>query len=882
MTRSRKNELDHVEQGLDAFEQQIEIALERFADAPWLGTHSPLAAPYFLGSKLAELPASETVVERGRSLQAALQSSAAQLAPELRELLQVAFFRRNPYLTSEGMAQALHISRRTFYRTRHSAIQALAYAFNQSVVPPLRLEKPIHKPMTGRGQILAHSLLALRTGRSVYLHGPSGSGKTTLAAMITQEWNLRPPLSAMQGEANFVFWYTVRANFNDQFASFAFALGYFLRSCGVAHTWRQLVADKGIVNAERTLGLLRYDLAALPKHAILLCIDEIDALQSERQEHAQMLYLIEESSRLTSVLLIGQRQVLESAETFTLNGFTSDELTQFLHQSGLDPLSSEQHHELLERTRGNPALLTLLTGLLRSGDPLDDLLQQLNAGPSMEALFNRIWRRLQWDERLMLMRLAVFRSAAPVDAWTGATTTLMLLLQRELVQIDNQGGVLVLPHLHKLVYDYIPAEDRSLLHREAAEIREKRGEYLAAIYHAIQSKTPAWAVWLWFTHREQAIERGQGTAALSLLNAIDATELPDERDRSALRIGRAELLKLAGKAEAAESELDQVAMPRQGALHAYVRELQGDIAQMGDRIEHGLQRYREGLQALVDPSPMREVTLHTKIAFPLAFRQGDFTAARREALWALAKAASSYGNIEEWFGNLTIARHHYQQALDIVEQLEDQPQMRSRIYSYIGSLTLKQGYYTAAIDWMKKAIACDQLRGDSVSPLYDQINLVYAYTLAQQFTTAYQHGKESLARAEQFKHSYLIAGLAVGVGEACYYLGNYAEAEHYVIQSLGQEELFFRPWALTVLGSIYGKTESYAKAIMTLQSAITTAAEIADKYGEAYAWRKLGDLHREQQHQQAAQNAYSAALQHYTQLGLSRECTELEQVMGKR
>jgi hypothetical protein len=36
----------------DPFARSVEIALEHFADPAWLGEHSPLAAPYFLGDAL--------------------------------------------------------------------------------------------------------------------------------------------------------------------------------------------------------------------------------------------------------------------------------------------------------------------------------------------------------------------------------------------------------------------------------------------------------------------------------------------------------------------------------------------------------------------------------------------------------------------------------------------------------------------------------------------------------------------------------------------------------------------------------------------------------------------------------------------------------------
>ena len=60
------------------FLEQLRLALNNFSDAAWLGNHSPLAAPYFLGSIAVQANA-KTAVARGQLLQQTLRHAAETL-----------------------------------------------------------------------------------------------------------------------------------------------------------------------------------------------------------------------------------------------------------------------------------------------------------------------------------------------------------------------------------------------------------------------------------------------------------------------------------------------------------------------------------------------------------------------------------------------------------------------------------------------------------------------------------------------------------------------------------------------------------------------------------------------------------------------------------
>ncbi|MEZ4733362.1 MAG: hypothetical protein R3E79_40215 [Caldilineaceae bacterium] len=126
-------------------------------------------------------------------------------------------------------------------------------------------------------------------------------------------------------------------------------------------------------------------------------------------------------------------------------------------------------------THGNPALLTLAIAMRQQGDEWDDLLYDLSRAPGLAALLPASGVTFRKRSADLLWHLAVFREPAPQDAWQAEQTRLAQLQQRELLLLDDQGGVRLPPHIHHLVYERIPAERRPRLHLQAAQIREARG-----------------------------------------------------------------------------------------------------------------------------------------------------------------------------------------------------------------------------------------------------------------------------------------------------------------------------------------------------------------------------------------------------------------------
>lgn len=883
MAGKGKSGADVEKQAPNSFAGQVKQALEHFADAEWLGANSSLTAPYILGQRLDHLPTGETTQERGSALQEAIRAAVRQISdPLLQQVLLHGFLERKPRRNLESVAVDLALAPRTFFRHVTKALEELADILSRTLLPTLRLETPLVKALIGREQLLQNGQEALRAQQSVSLIGPSGVGKTTLAAAIAQQW------AGTDARPSPIFLFTLRTGLNDQFASFVFALSYFLRLHGAANTWRQLVADKGVVQPERVLGLLRHDIAQPHATPLLLCVDEIDTLRVELPDHAQIIHLLEELRTQAPLLLIGEQMVIKTDQAYHLAGFTLAETQALLHQKGIPAVAPPTLQQLFTVTHGNPALLTLAIALRQQGDEWGDLLYDLGRAPSLAALFTRIWRRLQEAERNLLWKLAVFREPAPQDAWPAEQPRLAQLQQRELVVLDDQGGVRLPYHLHNLVYERIPTERRPNLHLQAAQMREARGEYVAAMHHYFQGGQPALAVWLWYSRRNVEIARGQGAKALVVLEQITAADLPDGRDRAVLQEARAELRQLAGNVDAAQVELQRIALGDANSsplLRAQIWQRQGELYESQGQIEQALAGYRAALDSLLGTRQQREVTLHTKLSFLQMYRLHNAEQANREALLARIKAEAFHGQVAEMRGNYGLARTMYESALALAEAADFGPAgvdlaTLSRVYTYLSVLMLKQGEVNRAIDLIEKAMDCDRRRGDVISPLYDLMNLASAYRQAGRTTEAYQAALNGLHLAERLKHSYLIAGLAATVGEACCDLGCFGEAEQYAMQALQQEEEYFRSSALVILGLVRQASGQAATAVKLFHEAIVSAQNLDDKYSEAYGWRILGQVYQADQQFVPMKEAYRTAALLYAQLGLPQEVAVIETRMA--
>ncbi|MCB0060945.1 MAG: hypothetical protein KDE19_02475 [Caldilineaceae bacterium] len=94
------------------------------------------------------------------------------------------------------------------------------------------------------------------------------------------------------------------------------------------------------------------------------------------------------------------------------------------------------------------------------------------------------------------------------------------LHERHLLQLDQQGGVALLPAYREIIVATLPVDKAHQLHERAATIYAQRGRYTAAIYHLSYTVEPERAIGLWRTVQQREINRGQAYPALRIFQRL--------------------------------------------------------------------------------------------------------------------------------------------------------------------------------------------------------------------------------------------------------------------------------------------------------------------------------------------------------------------------
>lgn len=846
-----------------AFIDQLAQALDHFGDAAWLGDHSPLAAPYFLGEALLHQPSTpeSDTLQRGQTLQRLLQDTAATLPPQAcyapQRLLTVAFFRPEPLPES-----LLFLSRTTYYRYRREAVELLAAALIRRLTPALRLETPIApSALFGRDDLLEHCRHALADGQSVSLIGPGGIGKTTLGAALAH--TIAPRAT---------FWCTLRPGLNDQLSHVLFALGFFLQQRGAAGLWLQLTADAGHINLAVALGLLRHALAGPPpsmgegRVGVVLCFDELDLLRpSEVEAHAQLMTFLESLRGLAPLLVIGQQPLIETDLVCTLPGLPLSASVQLLRQAGI-ALPAADLERLQAFTHGNPRLLELFIALHRTGEPLTEVLAHIPALPSLEFLLNRIWQRLAEAERALLAALAVFRRPAPQDPWPDQAA-LTRLIDRRLAQADAQGGVEVLPAFKALLEELIAPETRETLHGQTAEIWAARGAYTEAAYHYLKARRPSLAVRLWYDHRWEEINQGQAGAALRLFADL-SRDLVRGADREKLSLLRSELWNLTGDYGRAREEL-RSSLWRTPILRARARRLEGDMAEVAGEFDRARRAYQDGLQTVETALESEVAQFHKNLGW-VYLRQSNLEQAWREALLARYEAVNLQGYVQEQLGQYAAARRYYLEALALAETLHH-AQGEAKTRRNLAVLLARQSSFAEAEAHWQAASRHFERIGDLTNLASIKVNQAFLYNLAGQSQAALSAAGEALILFEQLGQAYGRSVAAQNLAEAHLALGNLSEAERFARRVIQEEERVILPDGLRVLGEIRLAQGNLTEAHALIQQSIDLARQNQDKFLEAYALRALGGVCAAEDDPVAAKTALAEAVRLFEMLDAPQE-----------
>lgn len=860
-----------------SFRHSVEEALEHFGEPEWLGTHSPLAAPYVLGIDLSTEPDADTAGGRGRALQKKI-SSAVHSLPERRgaydpqRLLQLSYLRPNASRTREGVAVDLALSPATYYRHRNEAIAQLEAALVRQLRPGLRLDAPAPRAIVGRQTELSGCMGGLRAGHLVALSGPSGLGKTTLGAALASNWS-------DDGAARDVFWYTFRPGFNDHLGSLLFSLGFFLYRSGAPNLWLQLVAKPQEIDPSLALGLLREDLASRPRPP-LLCLDEVDLLRpadtdgDERIRLRSFVEALADGGRAhTPTLFMGQQLLVEPDAHYVLSGFTPVEARALLAQHAI-VLRDAEVEQLCRVTRGNPLLMRLFIALHQLGETVSDALRLIPASPTFSLLLDRIRKRLTGDERALLEALSVHRRAAPADGFAQPAAAMDGLVGRGLAQRSGDGLVALQSAVRDVAYRALSAESRAALHLAASARCSARAEFTEAAHHALQAGQPALAVWTWYANRDREIEQGQSSAALAMFRSVSRESLADARDRQVLALLRAELWQANGESAAALDDLNALPWAAENARTPKAQRLRGELLDDQDRVDDALQAFRDGLASAAQLSGAEAARLHARTGLLHLRRLSDIDTARREADIALFEAAHLRGDVEDESGNYEAAQARFEEALAIARQA-NYKLGEARANTALGIVLSRSGQSAEsanrAAQHFEHAEALFRSIGEAARAERNRSNLAFALIMAGRQAEAIAQAERALAFFERTRQSYWIAVNANNLAEAHLNLGELEEAERYALRVMEQEESAAMPYALFTLGMVRGKQARYAQAIAALQDAVKSARHTGDRFAEAPAWRGLAQTHLAQGDVAVAESAAAEAIALYVELNLPNE-----------
>ncbi len=873
-----------------AYTSQLRQALEHFHDPEWLGTHSPLATPYFLGSLLRD---ETTAVSRGRRLQTLIHTAAATLwdgpLPTDRHQLAAAAFAQRDELGATKSPRYSYLLLELYYLRRHfsprqeplprvndildfaatsktrffSHIKQIINDIGEQLLrhaqPTFRLETPrLTHTLIGRQPLIAQALAQLQQGHSVAISGGGGMGKTVLATAVSQQW------------PHPVFYYTIRPGLNDHLDDLLFALGHFLHQHDASRLWLQRLADHGQpLNTDLALGLLRDDLHAVGQP--LLCFDELDRLGDLMQRHprqSQLLEFIDSLQAETPLLLVGQHVPLDARHHIHLEGLAVTDLPHLFAQLGIGTaaLPWQQLHHL---SHGNPRLLEIIAALHQSGETLP----ALRRSPVLASLLERLWKRLTPPQQTVLGQLAVFQQPAPADVWPADLIEQLTL--RRLVQPDVQGGLALLPLIQEVLQTQLPPELRDQFHQQAAQIWAERGAYTAAAYHFWQAGEAETAVSLWYPHRQLEIERGQATAARHVFGQISLNRLPKGAQRQLKQI-RNQLYLLAGEADKVLAEAGGIEWE---ATVAGQREKTAVLAQearattiLGDH-EAARDRYDEAILTLgqlandILDKQFTRTTTH--------FLLGDKQAALAEVAQAKYEAARLEGFVHWRLGNFREAQTHLATARALADALNN-PRAVAQVErlllhnsSHAGQLAQAQHHAEAAIRYYRQV-------GDQFNVAGTQANLATAYINARDYPAAIPPSEQALAFFQRINSTSWVASISSNLAEAYFETGDVARAKAMAFAVLRLEDAYSHPYALYTLGLVHEHEQAWDHARESFQRGIAIAGQNGDKFIEAYLHRALGTLFGRQQQPKPAWLCLETARSLFAEMQLAAEVERTE------
>jgi tetratricopeptide (TPR) repeat protein len=882
----------------DTFIDLLRAALDHYDDPDWLGRHSPLATPYFLGFYLRDASTSTDNRGRGQILQNMIQNAAAQLwqdpLPTSREtlikgvnqdraqqghkshryffyLLELRYLRH--YFSSrtyptvvKQIPDYVNVSETRFFEHLKQAINLLGQYLLQAVNPTLRLENPSLAATTlvGRDKIVEAILSDLQSNAAVAISGAGGLGKTSIATVVFNNWLTHT-----------AFWYTFRPGLNDNLNSVLFALAHFLNQWEQSSLWLQLVANEGqIGDINQALGFLRQDLQALKQTTPLFCFDEVDLLQTNldsprHKTHIQLLEFLDSLRGLVPLILIGQKALLDTNTHYAIQPLSLTETAELLQLSQIY-LSPDEQQGLHRRTNGNPRLLELYITLSQD-QPTN--ITSLFTAPAVKPLFNRLWKHLNQNERYLLCVLCVFRTYAPRQIISNDANTINNLIKRNLIKTDQTGGIILLEAIRLLVYDALPTQQRQYHHQNAAHIRIQFGEYTSAAYHFKHAQEHEAAITLWYTYQDHETMRGQAGTAYDIFSTMP-TKYLDTDARQKLKVIQDRLSLLVGDIQNILEGIETFTWHPDKEITADAHHQWGRANTIVGQIDTALDHYERAIETL---TRLASKTARAHLRRGQILMEPGLQQIARQEVWLIHYEAELLeGLIEGMVANYEKARRHLQKALHYA-QAANNPAKQARTYYWLAVIAGKQNQFDLARENALQAMTHFENTGDQLQLLQTRVELTGTYLNMKSFDKVIEIGEEILPLCQEIKYDRLISVITNHLAEAHMEKGNYESARTYAAQVLAQETPRSRPHALYTLGHIHERENNdLEQAEFCFKEGIKIANKNGDEYIEAYLQRDLGRVYDRQNRPSLALACTERALELFAQMGLPNETAELK------
>ena len=893
----------------DHFLTAVRNALKQYTNPQWLGEHSPLATPYFLGDFLHQVDHPEMAVGRGEALQQLLfQAAAAQWPNDLPAsrselhrfvqkeqaevgnngpcckflILELRYFRtyyppRTSPTTVGGIHTYLLISESAFFRHLAAATEALAATLLSLAHPNLRLEQPtLTAPLVGRDALLSSVLQDLEQRRSVAFSGTGGVGKTSLATAVSQAWL-----------SDAVFWYTFRPGLNDDLTSLLFALAHFLHGWGCSNLWLQLVAKAGAIDdIQQALGFLHEDITLPAAPPFLFCFDEVDLLhtgsnQPRHSVHKQLLELLEGLRPLAPLLLVGQRALIDTTAHYALQPLTVADLKLLVEQNGrfYSPAICENIHRI---TGGNPRLVELYLALWQDGEAMDGI--TFRRAPAIKPLFHRLWKRLSQDEKQLLASLSIFRSPAPQDVWQ-QTAGYTDVQHRGLLKPDAQGGIALLPLFRELVYGELTTEQRQAFHRQAAIIRTTRGQHTAAAYHFIEAGDMETAVQLWFAQQENEIRSGSAGAAHALFTPLHAKGASTKTAKQ-LKVIQNRLHLLYGEAEETLVGMDEYSWHPDDNLSFELGQLTAQGLQQAGNAHFSLAQYDNALidfdDALIILGKLsaQVVQLHTDGRGRTFSTQADFSAAEREILLAQLEIDRFQLELKMARGQLREAQKAGRKALALASALEiDNPRYIALIHYSLAAASGHLGDISAAHHHAQQLFTVCERTGDRLLLESMRAELAGFYLNVGRFSEVIEPAERALLFFKKIKNGARLPYIYSNLAEAYYETGQLDKAEQYAHKARNSEELHVQPYVCYTLGLIHQTKQKPQLAEDVFQFGLEATKQTEDQFIAAYLHRVYGSLLLQEDRREQGISELQTALVLFTEMGIAHEIEKTQALL---